>query len=64
MPKYQVEMRVEAGGRPEDDPSVVKIVEAADGNSAVEAARTKVREDNPELDESKIYFWAPRQIYC
>ena len=66
--KYRVVMKVEESGKTEDDPEVEKIVEALNKDEALEKAKALVREQNPELNHLKIYFWtiylAPQAEPC
>ena len=61
--RYEVTVWIEAGGEPEDDPHVSKIVEASDKHAALDAARLKVRDENPELNYRKIWAWTIRRVY-
>lgn len=61
--RYEITMWVESGGEPEDDPSVTKVVSASDKHDALDLARLKVRDENPELNYSKIWAWTVRRRY-
>jgi hypothetical protein len=63
MSKYEVTMRIEADGPSEDDPDITKLVEAKDEHEALDKARLRVQEENPEQNHRKIWFWAIRHIY-
>jgi hypothetical protein len=61
--RYKVRMWIEAGGEPEDDPHVSKIVTASDKHAALDKARLKVRDENPKLNYRKIWAWTIRRLY-
>lgn len=60
--RYEVTMWVESGGEPEDDPCITKIVDASDKHCALDAARAKVRDENPEVNYQKIWAWAIQRL--
>jgi len=62
MKKYEVTMWVESNGEPEDDPKITKTVSASDKHVALDAARLRVRDENPELNYRKIWAWAVTRI--
>jgi hypothetical protein len=61
--RYEVELVVDCGGEPEEDQRVTKVVEASDKRAAVEQARERVRDENPEVDHRKIWAWFTRRLY-
>lgn len=61
--RFEVEMLIESGGKPEDDQRVTKIVDAVDDRAAVDAARQKVRDENPDVNHMKIWYWNTRRLY-
>ncbi len=63
MKEYEVTMWIESDGEPEDDPQIIKTVEATDKHAALDAARIMVRDENPDLNHRKIWAWALRRIY-
>lgn len=63
MKKYEVKMWVESDGEPEDDPLVTKAVDAPDKHSALDTARIRVRDENPELNYMKIWAWTISRVY-
>ena len=61
--KFVVAMWIEGNGAPEDDSQIIKEVEADNPELALEAARSKVRSENPEINHMKIWFWTVRRLY-
>jgi hypothetical protein len=61
--RYQITLWVEGDGAPEYDPHVIKLVEAADRDEALEKARDRVRNENRDLNADRIWFWTSRRIY-
>ena len=51
-------MLVESEATRDDDPEVVKVVEAADESEALLLARRLVQKDNPEINAAKIWHWS------
>ena len=63
MKKFLVRMRAEVDETEAHDILVEKIVHAPDKRAAVDAAIKLVRIENPEINHSKIYFWATERRY-
>lgn len=58
MKNYRIHMLVELDGPPESDLKIEKVVEAASEDEALAHARRLVREENPEINQAKIWSWA------
>ena len=61
--RYEVTVWIESDGEPEDDPRVSKVVEVQYKHAALDIARNKVRDENPELNHRKIWAWTIRRVY-
>jgi len=62
MRTYRVTMYVEANGEPEDDPVIEKIVEASNKHAALDLAKKRVRDENPEFNYIKIWAWTVESL--
>lgn len=62
MPQYEISMRVEGEGDAENDPELTKTVDAKVEGEALDKARVKVREENPEYNYQKIWCWNIRRL--
>lgn len=62
MRTYRVTMHIESDGEPEDDPVVEKIVASSDKHAALDLARKRVRDENPDLNYIKIWAWTVESI--
>lgn len=60
--RYRVTLKIEEDGKAEDDPEVVKFVDAETDHEAITKGKDLVRVENPELNYRKIQFWATERI--